>query len=196
MTSEQTERGLDLFRHGDFPIYTLTFARNLAPAELLSRMGVDGATVAMRDPVDMSDDFGDDLYDDEEPVVRAGTTGAWAWAWEEGGVHGLDARILRGVSAGTEVVALHYNEKPMYAFAYAVEGDVVTTFDTLMAVSPEGSDPKRLAEHMRRAGLVAGEWAELYGVLALVEDAFGIRFTREQLNDEPRLSGRLRPLPE
>lgn len=42
-------RGLDLFREGDSPIYTLTFVRDLTPAELLTRMAVDPETLALRD---------------------------------------------------------------------------------------------------------------------------------------------------
>ncbi|WP_189326270.1 DUF6461 domain-containing protein [Streptomyces flaveus] len=196
MTSESTERGrgLDLLRYHDFPIYTLTFARELTPAELLTRMGVIPETVAMRDLHDMSDDFGEDIFDDDEPVVSAATTGAWTWAWEEGGMHGLDERVQRSVSVGTEAVALHHNEKPMDVFAYTVDGDLVSYVNTLMPIALEGSDPERLGEQMRAAGLVPGESAELYGVLTLVENAFGIRLSGKQLIGEPRLSGQLRPL--
>ncbi|MEV4190466.1 DUF6461 domain-containing protein [Streptomyces toxytricini] len=75
--------------------------------------------------MDLSDDFGGDLLDDEEPVVTTGVDGSWTWAWEQGGVHGLDERILSVVSVGTDAVALHYNEKPMHWFKYAVDGDVI-----------------------------------------------------------------------
>ncbi|MBZ9643770.1 DUF6461 domain-containing protein [Streptomyces sp. PSKA30] len=135
-------RGLDLFREGDFPFYTLTFVRSLPPVELLTRMGVDPSTLALRDAMDLSDDLGDDLFDDEEPVVTTGIDGSWTWAWEQGGMHGLDERILGAVSAGTEAVVLHYNEKPMHWFKYAVRSDVIVDFHTLQAIEPgrAGSD--------------------------------------------------------
>ncbi|MGW5591290.1 hypothetical protein ACWEWF_46565, partial [Streptomyces sp. NPDC003857] len=79
MTISATGRGLDQFR-GDIPIYTLTFAKGLSPTELLTRMGVDPDTLALRDPMDLHDDFGDTLYDEDEPVVTTGTDGAWTWA--------------------------------------------------------------------------------------------------------------------
>ncbi|MEV4877871.1 DUF6461 domain-containing protein [Streptomyces cyaneofuscatus] len=196
MTGAHADRGLEMFRAGDFPLYTLTFVRGTSPAELLSRMGVDPESLALRDGMDLADDFGDDLYDDEEPVVATGVDGSWTWAWEQGGVHGLDERILSAVSRGTEAVALHYNEKPMYCFAYAVDGEVVVDFDTLQAIEPTGRDPRLLEEHMRPLGLVPGERAPLHGVLSLVENAFGIRLTEPAEVDDLRMSGRLSLLPE
>src|ERR1044072_6675044 len=102
MTSAHGERGLEMFRVGDFPIYTLTFVRELSPVELLTRMGVDQETLALRDSTGLSEDFGDDLLDDEEPIVITGIDGSWTWAWEQGGVHGLEEQILSAVSVGTE----------------------------------------------------------------------------------------------
>ena len=146
MTSTRMGHGLDLFREGDFPIYPLTFVRDLPPAELLTRMGVDPETLALRDAVDLSDDLGDDLFDDEEPVVTSGIDDAWTWAWEQGGVHGLDERILRHVSVGTGAVVLHHNEKPMHWFKYAVGGEIIIDFYTLQAIEPIGQNPARLED--------------------------------------------------
>jgi hypothetical protein len=195
MASAETGRGLDLFREGDFPFYTLTFVRDLPPAELLTRMGVDPGTLALRDAMDLSDDLGDDLLDDEEPVVTSGIDGSWTWAWEQGGVHGLDERILGHVSVGTEAVVLHYNEKPMHWFKYAVGGEVVVDFHTLQAIEPAGQDPAHLDAVMRPLGLVPGQVAPLHSVLALVENAFDIRLRQPDVDDE-RWSGRLLPLPD
>ncbi len=189
-------RGLDLFRKGDFPIYTLTFVRDLRPAELLTRMGVDPETLGLRGATDLWDDFGDDLFDDEEPVVTSNVDGSWTWAWEQGGMHGLDERILSRVSTGTEAVVLHYNEKPMHWFKYAVGGEVVVDFHTLQAIEPTGQDPARLDDVMRPLGLVPGRVAPQHSVLALVEDAFDIRLRHPDEVGEQRWSGRLRPLPD
>lgn len=194
MTSAHQGPGLQLFRDGDFPIYTVTFARGLDPSEMLSRMGVDPATLALRDGTDLTDDFGDDVYDDEEPVVTTGVEGSWTWAWEQGGAHGLDARILTAVSAGTEAVVVHCNEKPMHWFTYAVDGRVAVDFHTLSGIEPVGDDPTRLDPHMRPLGLVPGRVAPLHSILSLMENAFGVGLRLPE-DDDPRPSGRLRPLP-
>ncbi|MEV6297126.1 DUF6461 domain-containing protein [Streptomyces sp. NPDC051896] len=196
MTSTDADRGLDIFRKGDFPFYTLTFVQDMAPEELLTRMGVDLTTLALRDGRDLSDDFGDDLFDDDEPVVTTGIDGSWTWAWEQGGTHGLDERILSAVSASTEAVALHYNEKPLHWFKYAVGGEILVDFHTLQAIELAGQEPSRLEEIMRPLGLVTGQVAPLYSVLGLVENAFGIRLTNPWEAGDERWSGRLLPLPD
>ncbi|UZJ33188.1 DUF6461 domain-containing protein [Streptomyces endophytica] len=193
MTSTGAGRGLDPLR-ADLPFYTLTFGKGLSPTELLARMGIDPDTLALRDPVGLADEFGDTLLDEDEPVVTTGTDGEWSWAWEQGGSHGLDARILRAVSHGTEAVALHYNEKPMHWFTYAVDGGIVVDFHTLEPIDPTGLDPRRLDEFMRPLGLLPGQPAPVHGVLALAENAFGLRVTPPR-DDERRWSGSLLPLP-
>ncbi|BDM70900.1 hypothetical protein HEK616_43870 [Streptomyces nigrescens] len=194
MTSTGTGRGLDPLR-ADIPFYTLTFGKGLSPTELLARMGIGPDTLALRDPVDLADEFGDTLLDEDEPVVTTGTDGEWSWAWEQGGSHGLDERILRAVSHGTEAVALYYNEKPMHWFKYAVDGGIVVDFHTLEPIDPTGLDPQRLDEFMRPLGLLPGQPAPPHGVLALAENAFGLRVTPPR-DDEQRWSGSLLPLPE
>lgn len=71
---------------------------------------------------------------------------------------------------------------------------MVVAFDTLQEIHPTGTDPRRLDEQMRPLGLGPGLEHDVHSVLALVENAFGIRLTREDLNDEPHLSGLLCPL--
>ncbi|MBT2450807.1 hypothetical protein J7F03_27790 [Streptomyces sp. ISL-43] len=53
MTSAHAGRDLEMFRVGDFPLYTLTFVRGLSPLELLTRMGADPETLALRDGIDV-----------------------------------------------------------------------------------------------------------------------------------------------
>ncbi|MEU0966638.1 DUF6461 domain-containing protein [Streptomyces sp. NPDC005917] len=187
-------RGLDFFR-ADIPIYTLTFAKQVPPQELLTRMGADPGSVALRDKTRLYDEYGDTLLDDDEPVVTTGVDSAWTWAWEQGGTHGLDERILSAVSAGTQAVVLHYNEKPMYWLKYAVDGDILVDFHTLGPLEPTGLAPALLDEAMRPLGLVPGRPVPLHNVLPLAENAFGLSVTPPG-DDEERWSGNLLTLPE
>ncbi|MGW7433215.1 DUF6461 domain-containing protein [Streptomyces sp. NPDC054861] len=192
MTATDAARGLDVLRT-DIPIYTVTFAKDLSPTELLNRMGVDPETLALRNVVDLEDEFGDTLLDEDEPVVTTGSDGLWTWAWEQGGIHGLDEGVLYRVSQGTEAVALHDNEKPMHWFKYAVGGGIVVDFHTLQPIEPTGLDPHRLEAFMCPLGLIPGESAPMHSVLALAEDAFGLRLTPAR-DDEERWCGSLLPL--
>ncbi|WCD94288.1 DUF6461 domain-containing protein [Streptomyces sp. HUAS 31] len=187
--------GLDFLR-ADIPIYTiytLTFARQIPPQELLARMGADPDSVALRDETSLHDEYGDTLLDADEPVVTTGVDGAWTWAWEQGGMHGLDERILSAVSQGTEAVVLHYNEKPMYWFKYAADGDILVDFHTLGPLEPTGPAPAQLDEAMRPLGLVPGRPVPLDSVLPLAENAFGLRVTPTR-DGEERWSANLLPL--
>ncbi|MGW2942589.1 DUF6461 domain-containing protein [Streptomyces sp. NPDC001226] len=96
---------------------------------------------------------------------------------------------------GAEAVALHYNEKPMHWFKYAVNGDIIVDFHTLQPIEPTGLDPQRLDAFMRPLGLIPGRSDPLHSVLALAENAFGLRVTTAGDDDE-RWSGSLLPLPE
>jgi hypothetical protein len=127
-------RGLGLFREGDFPFCTLTFVRNLPPADLLTRMRVDPADLALRDATGLQDDFDDDLYDDDEPVVTTGIDGLWTWAWEQGGMHGLDEawRVESRCHAGQQ-------SEP----AADLERSDGCTFSKATSASPEHRSPGR-----------------------------------------------------
>ncbi|WP_221889403.1 DUF6461 domain-containing protein [Streptomyces sp. WAC 01325] len=186
--------GLDFLRV-DIPIYTLTFAKQVTPQELLARMGADPDGVALRDETSLHDEYGDTLLDADEPVVTTGVDDAWTWAWEQGGTHGLDERVLSAVSRGTEAVVLHYNEKPMYWFKYAVDGGILVDFHTLGQLEPTGLAPAQLDEAMRPLGLVPGRPVPLDSVLPLAENAFGLHVTSAG-DGEERWSANLLPLSE
>ncbi len=194
MTISATGRGLDQFR-GDIPIYTLTFAKSLSPTELLTRMGVDPDTLALRDPMDLHDDFDDTLYDEDEPVVTTGTDGAWTWAWEQGGSHGLDARILSEVSRGPRPLLCTTTKS-------RCTGSSTRSTATSSSTSTRSSRSNRPAwtrsgstRSLRPLGLIPGRSDPLHSVLALAENAFGLRVTTAGDDDE-RWSGSLLPLPE
>ncbi|MGW4813298.1 DUF6461 domain-containing protein [Kitasatospora cineracea] len=194
-TGAPAPRGLQTFRDGDFPYYTLTFVLGPDPAELLLRMGADPDSLALRDGIDLEEDFPDDLLDDEQPVVTTGTDNGWTWAWEQGGAHGLDERVLRAVSAGTEAVVLHHNEDAN-RFKYAADGTVLADICDLLPFEPAGTEPSRLTRCLRPLGFLPGGPVPPYGLLSLAESAFGLGLTVPGVVDDLRTSGRLRPLPE
>ncbi|MFI0446606.1 DUF6461 domain-containing protein [Actinomadura sp. 6N118] len=185
----------------DLPLLSLTFARDLTAWQLLNRMGVDSATLAMRDQDIFLDEFGDMLYDDGAYVVSAGRYGSWAWAWEHGSWLCIeDDDLVRRVSARTTAVVLHANEKAMAEFLYAEDGQLSVGINTLLSLRPEdrlGSDPHRLDTELRALGADPdrGEYGPLglRGLFYRLVENFGVGLPREDLNKNPVLSGRLKP---
>ncbi|MFE0351797.1 hypothetical protein [Streptomyces griseoluteus] len=100
------------------------------------------------------------------------------------------------ISVVTEAVVLHYSEKPMHWFKYAVGGEIIVGFHTLPAIEPAGRAPARPEDAMRPLGLVLGQVAPLHSVLALVENAFDIPLPQRDDVDDERWSGRLLSLPD
>ncbi|MBO1331641.1 hypothetical protein J3486_10225 [Streptomyces sp. VRA16 Mangrove soil] len=143
--------------------------------------------------MELDDEYGDTILDDVEPVVITGTDGDWTWAWEQGGTHGLEDRLLHEVSRGTEAVVLHHNDKPVNWLKHAVDGSTVLGFHDLGGSGLSGSDPQRFAAPMSRLGLLPGQPGEPHAFLTFLEDAFGLRVTPPG-DDEQRWTGNLLPL--
>ncbi|GAA0968241.1 DUF6461 domain-containing protein [Actinocorallia libanotica] len=198
--------GLGWMYGRDLPLLSLTFARGLTPNQLLDRMGADPDTVAVRDRRTFDRDFEDLLLDEDGYVVQAGRHGAWSWAWEEGSRRCVEDRdlILR-VSAGTEALVLHKNEKTMVDFRYARDGRLVTGINTLCGITADGrsgSSPDHFVARMRELGAdpdnAPGPGIDEYGPLGcsglfyrLAED-LGVVLPHEDLVTHPSLNGRLR----
>ncbi|MBM4825954.1 MULTISPECIES: SMI1/KNR4 family protein [Streptomyces] len=84
----------------------LVFAEGLTPAELLRRLGAIPATVRPRSRPH-AEHAAASPWAAHRPMVRAGTTGGWAYAvQEEGAAQFVRPEVLRAVSEGTRAVAL------------------------------------------------------------------------------------------
>ncbi|MFG3116316.1 hypothetical protein ACGF4C_18125 [Streptomyces sp. NPDC048197] len=83
----------------------------------------------------------------------------------------------------------------MHWFKCAVEGDIIVDFHTLEPIGPTGLDPRRFDEFMRPLGLRPGQPAPPHSVLALAENAFGLRGTPAR-DGEERWRGSLLPRSE
>lgn len=94
--------GLGWLYGRDMPLICLTFARAMAPDELLRRMGVDPSTIALRTPSEFDREFRGQHGHLDGEVVEAGTYGSWAWASEENSWRCVeDDGLVRRASVGT-----------------------------------------------------------------------------------------------
>ncbi|WP_141514633.1 hypothetical protein [Streptomyces zhaozhouensis] len=158
--------------------FRVTFARRLAPRELLTRMGADPLAFRRRDPAAAEQAQG--RLEWGRSVARAGLHEGWAYAVESVGVPDARVGALRRVARGTRALTL-LRTGGGWGFALAEDGEVVATEASVVAEGPGGP----LGDWPWRSGLVGGA-PEARGevaarLLALAEGALAARLPRDQV---------------
>jgi len=179
--------------------YWVLFARELTPADLLTRLGLDVApnlVLTREEANDLADETGD-------VVIRAGASGGWAYAFLEGGPVGQDSPdAVRRLSRGTEAVDIWRTVNAHRSLGCAQDGQLVCRFEPARPHERTGTDPDRLVGAMREAGLLPADGTspeegpvdvdqpELRA-LALAESVFRLDLPRAEVLDGRLLSARL-----
>ncbi|MFF9276634.1 SMI1/KNR4 family protein [Streptomyces griseosporeus] len=173
----------------------VVFAEGLTPAELLSRLGAIPATVRPRSRPH-AEHAAASPWAAHRPMVRAGTTGRWAYAaQEEGAAQLVRPEVLRAVSEGTRAVALT-RQGPEVRRTVVADG-VPDEEAARLVVSPRenvASVPDR--KLARRLGVDPwpGSTAAYARLLAELEGEFGIRYRPRDDADTGLTSALLLPL--
>ncbi|SDM55678.1 DUF6461 domain-containing protein [Allokutzneria albata] len=129
-------------------IFCLTFVRGVDAAEALRRMGGMPDTVATRTS---SDHWKLHNFDDGYPeTALALPLGTWTVVFEPSGFNG--SSLTPVVSRGTEVVSVLRHDYATPSFDYAVDGELITTFDPTFPAHRYGADPDRLLPRMLDVG--------------------------------------------
>ncbi|MFD3513912.1 DUF6461 domain-containing protein [Streptomyces sp. NPDC058657] len=184
----------------DLPLVSLTFVKGVTGLELLERMGVDAATVAVRDQNDFHDEFGSRLSDLDAYLVSAGRWGDWAWVWEHSSWRCVQGtQLISDASKGTAAVVLHFSEGPA-EFWYAEDGQVLSGFSSEASIElkdlVEGA-PSRFDSELRKHG--ADPEAGYYGPLGprrlflRLAEELGVGLDPRDLDIAPVLSAQLTP---
>ncbi|MGW0589815.1 DUF6461 domain-containing protein [Streptosporangium sp. NPDC002607] len=171
-------------------LWCLTFIRGLDEAEALRRVGAEERSIR---PLTYEELIDEGLFPN---TLLAGRLGDWAVLIEESGWDALDA--VETLSVGSEAVSVLRHDYATNRFAYAVDGEVVTSFDPMIPAWRYGSDPDRLVGLMRDVGFdpayVPGDGADedngeravehpiVDGALMLVARLTGVMLTQEVLN--------------
>ncbi|WP_436776595.1 DUF6461 domain-containing protein [Yinghuangia sp. YIM S09857] len=132
-------------------LYCVVFVRGVTEEELARRLGADPASAVPMTWADVDTRGVGSYHGMPEEVVRLGSAGDWAFAFEHRSSVGY--RLLAPVSNGTEAVLVadfHLTR----AFAYAQHGEVVTRFEPGMERFAAGTDPRRWWPEMIEAGLL------------------------------------------
>ncbi|MFC4907616.1 DUF6461 domain-containing protein [Actinomadura gamaensis] len=137
-------------------IFCLTFIKDVDETEALSRLGGLPDTLRPRTLEEASEAYLS--YDAGYPEFAfALRLGAWTVLIEPDGFQGSLTEPLTALSRGTEAVVVQRHDYADHAFRYAVDGILVTGFEPTWPDQRWGSDPDRLLEQMRVAGLVPDE---------------------------------------
>lgn len=187
--------------------FCVTFAKDLTPTALLRRFGCAGELLGERTARETA---GLMVAEDRTPlgeadaVIRAGLSGAWAFAVEGHSGWGLDPATVRAVSAGTESVTFFVGVTGRNMFVFAEDGTRTAFFEVgepeLVDALPERVRPALLASGLMLRGGAAAEfhdapdYPELRLTLRMAHLAWGLDLSREAF-DGPLLTGRRRWTP-
>jgi Family of unknown function (DUF6461) len=180
--------------------FCLTLAQDLAPAEVLRRMGT-------RETTELTGlgEVWRQYLTSEAPhgypslLVAATVMDGWTLAVEPNGFQGVTDEIVTALSRGTKVVSLFRNVNALTRFCWAENGKVHLSFDALFPTRREGSDADGLVDVMRQVGFDLGEgldrdWEQhIEAAFALMEHVTGIRLTPERLDSASYLCGTAPP---
>lgn len=128
-------------------LWCLTFVRGVGEVEALLRLGADQASIR---PLTFDELIDEGLFPE---TVLAGRAGGWTVLIEESGWTCTEADRAKALSAGTVAVAVLRHDYASDDFVYAVDGELVTYFNPKIPEWRHGTDPDRLNDLMREAGL-------------------------------------------
>ncbi|GAA3135580.1 DUF6461 domain-containing protein [Streptosporangium carneum] len=175
------------------PSYTLTFVQALDEGEVLHRFGV-----APQDVEPLTDG---DVYErlevtgGQSDLVMVVGLGEWTVAVEKSGWQGVHPETLRELSRdGGQAMAVSRQDYARHRFAYAADGQVLTSFNPEFPGNREGVDPGHLDGHLRALGIdpAADDQIDnhLPAALALASRISGVMLTPAHL-EGPLLGGRI-----
>lgn len=170
-------------------IYCLSLVRDVAPEELLRRLGafpepdLTGFGAFGRRWDDLPDERDDDVLNDYQLVgatTLTGADGAWTLLLEINGFLGIQAQFMEKVSSGTRAVSHFSSAKGMTQFHWYVDGDLRTFFE--WPAEREGSSPDEIADVIARVGATGEPGLLTLEYFAMAEELSGVKITADLLD--------------
>jgi hypothetical protein len=177
--------------------FCLSLVRGLDEAELLRRLGGERSqpgTLTLAEAGELAGSF----HAGYPQIILAAKADGWSVAVENNGWEGSRPEVLRALSQGTQAASVYQNVNALRSFNYAVDGEVLVTFEPLFPEQRWGSQPDLLLPQMRAVGLDP-DWREPpYGdvdtaALALAERVTGVHLDPTLL-DGPLVGAEITPL--
>jgi hypothetical protein len=177
----------DAFREG----FCVSFARNISPTELMTRMGGDPETALSLTREEAEELEMDDP--DAGAIIRFGEYVGWAFAIQSWGAHGLGHPTIERMSSLTEAVSLASLESGIKWLCYAVDGVVSCEFDMTLPHLKRGSQPERFDAAIERLGIgtvAAGRGLAAAG-LQLITSELGADLPQDSVSSQPLPAARI-----
>lgn len=158
--------------------FCFSLVRGLDEVEVLRRFGGERAqprTLTLAEAGQLSGSF----HAGYPQLILVAKAGSWSVAVEDNGWEGTRPEVLRALSRGTQAVSVHSTVGALGHFNYAVDGEVLVSFELLFPHRRLGSQPDLLLPQMRAVGLDADRHEPSYddaviAVLALAERITGV----------------------
>jgi len=177
------------------PVGSLTFVRGASAERVIEAFGMDQADALLLPAARAREAIRLPVWNDTmevlHPWIRAGQTGEWAFAIDDGSTAWAEnaEEIARELSLGTESVWFTWTPTIDYFF-YFVDGAEVTAFEPLLPQDRRGTDPDRFTRQMRQTRLdpdtgpqpdpVSGQLPDTrICLLEMLTLALGIRLPRQ-----------------
>jgi Family of unknown function (DUF6461) len=169
--------------------FCITLVRELDQVEVLRRVGAEHSrprTLTAAEAGELSGSF-QAGYPQLVLVARAD---GWSVAVEGNGWEGSRLEVLRALSGGTQAVSVYRNVEALGYFNYAVDGQVLVSFELLFPQRRWGSQPDLLLPQMRAVDLDPDRHQPSYDDVVISALALAERVTGVHL-DPGMLEGRL-----
>jgi len=178
-------------------VFCFSLVRGLDQVEVLRRFGGERnqpRTLTLGEAGHLSGSF----HAGYPQLILVTKAGGWSVAVEDNGWEGTRPEVLRALSRGTRAVSVHSTVGALGHFNYAVDGEVLVSFELLFPHRRWGSQPDLLLPQVRVVGLDPDRHEPSYddaviAALALAEQVTGVHLDPRML-DGPLPAAEIAPL--
>jgi hypothetical protein len=178
-------------------VFCFSLVRGLDEVEVLRRFGGERSqprTLTLGEAGQLSGSF----HAGYPQLILVAKAGGWSVAVEDNGWEGTRPEVLRALSRGTRAVSVHSTVGALGHFNYAIDGEVLVSFELLFPQRRLGSQPDLLLPQMRAVGLDPDRHEPSYddaviSALALAERITGVHLDPTLL-DGPLVGAQITPL--
>ncbi|MCA1683499.1 MAG: DUF6461 domain-containing protein, partial [Actinobacteria bacterium] len=163
----------------DWEAYCVAFVEAAAPEMVLHRMVREDGTLVVSVP-EAREWASAQMVPGGRSAIQARRVGGWVVTVEFNGSQATLPEVVRRISEGSRAIIVFRDIHAHTSFQYAIDGEVIRSFDPLVYDDPTPWDGPPLAEE---SGLDFGSGHPMAAAFALTERLTGLRLTPGLLED-------------